>query len=90
MQGSQDQKIIENHLGWQVETNLEAKLACRSAKGRLGSVVGRQDRPEGIILAILGRSWNALGASWSALGVSWRHLGRLLGAFWSHLIEVWG
>ena len=58
--------------------------------GRLGSLVGRQECPEGVTLAILGRSWSALGASWSALGLSWRHLGRLLGAFWSDFMVVWG
>ena len=29
------------------------------------------------------------GASWSALGASWRDLGRLLGAFGTHLGIVW-
>ena len=58
--------------------------------GRLGSLVGRQEGPERVILAILELSRGALGASWSVLGLSWRHLGRLLGAFWSDIMVVWG
>ena len=82
IQGSQGQKIIENHLGGQVATKFEANLACRSAKGHLGSVVGRRERPEGVILAILGAflecSWGLLERSWGLLEASWEALGSIL------------
>ena len=58
--------------------------------GRLGSLVGCQEGPEGAILAILGGSWGLLERSWGLLEASWEPLGRLLGAFWRHLMAVWG
>ena len=84
-QDSQGQKIIKNHLGGQVGTKFEAKLACRSAKGRLGSVVGRRDRPEGLILAILGGSWALLGPLGALLEESWEALGSILEPCWGSL-----
>ena len=44
----------------------------------------------GALLGSLGSSWGLLERSWGLLETSWEPPGTILGAFWRHLMAVWG